>query len=272
MPLSQVGFSAIDFFGLIPSVYLLLFHLASKLLRVAFRLFLMYLVIPLVFYIIAWLIAENYGVVIFEKSLPLLSFVSFAGTISWMAGFLWGFSSYINKGEIPRWSWIISSLGALLLGLSIKYINTYAPATSSANSGATETNIFLEIGAFFVLSFVFILPYYMGLYLAQLSVNERVLSKVQRIVFKTPLEISGMIQATNKKSAKTKDNKTPIFAYEMVKDRPVYLISMFSKNTALFAPQETIGGERGKLIIISNDEIRSMEINSGVTEKALYAK
>ncbi len=81
-----------------------------------------------------------------------------------------------------------------------------------------------------------------------------------------------MIQEVRKKSTKTKTDNAPIFAYETAKDRPVYLISMFSKNTALFAPQETIGGERGKLIIITNDEIRSMEINSGVTERALYVK
>lgn len=272
IPLSQAGFSAIDFFGLIPTVYLLIIQLAWKFLKVAFRIFLIYVLAPLAFFIIAWLITTNYEIPIFTRSYSLSSLISLIGTLMWMTGFLLGFSSYLNKGETPKWSWIISILGAFLAGFTSPYISNQVSTPRSTTTTVAETNIFLEVGAFFVLSFIIVLPYYMGLYLAQLSVNERVLSKIQRIVFSSPFEISGMVKESSKKSPKAKTADAKIFTYQTTTNRPVYLISVFSKNTALFLPQETTGEKRGRLVLISNDEIRLMEIRSGVAEKSEFVK
>jgi hypothetical protein len=45
--------------------------------------------------------------------------------------------------------------------------------------------------------------------------------------------------------------------------QPIYLFSAFSKTTILYLPQEITQEEHGRLVIISNDAIRVLEIKSG---------
>jgi hypothetical protein len=272
IPLSQAGYSVIDFFGLIPTVYLLIFQLAWKLLKFVFRMIVIYALVPLIFLGIGGLITTNFEIPLFANSFFISSLITSIGTILWVAGFFWGFSTYMNKGDIPRWSWIISIFGAFIAGLISPYVANQVSTTGATTTTVAESNIFLEVGAIFVLLFVFVLPYFMGLYLAQLSVNERVLSKIKRIIFTSPLEISGTVREATKKTPKAKAFDSQIFAYKAKTDQPVYLISMFSRNTALFLPQETTGEARGKLVMISNNEIRLMEIVSGVAGKSEFAK
>jgi len=266
IPLSQVGFSAIDFFGLIPTVYLLIFQLALKLLKIAARLILLYGILPIFVFIAGRLIGVSIEISIFSKGYSFTAFISFIGTLLWMGGFFWEISSYTNIHNSPKWRLVMSFVGAFLMGISSAYIKTTVTSASTVNSSGVETNIILEIGAVTVLMFVFSLPYFMGVSLARMSVKDKVLSRVQKIVFCSPLDILGLKRESPKKTAKSKTPDSGVFAYHADENHPVYLVSMFNKNTAIFLPSETTGQKRGKLVIISNDQIRLLEIKSGIIE------
>lgn len=261
---SQVGFTIVDFLGLIPTVYSLLFKLAKDLAIFLARLVFAYVIAPLMVYAILFMVLDGFKI----TAMPYAALLYLAAPILWMIGFVGGFSSYLSKGEFSNWSVFTCFLAAILLSLTSPSAASLAHTTSPGNQSAVGQNFITEILLLFT-SFIFvpILFYYLGTSLARVSITDNFLSRIQKLVLNIPYQIQGLALIEEpKKSGWSRPPKPEIFTYTPASDHPIYLVGTFSKNTAIYVSQNITGHDRGKLIILANDTIRAMEMESSKTK------
>jgi hypothetical protein len=124
-------------------------------------------------------------------------------------------------------------------------------------------------------------PFATGIWMAQLATKEKLLSRLTKIVLKQSIQIPGMRQtqltvtekpATNLETFISLFKPQPrvephTFTYEEDANLPVYLIASFNRITALYISPEILNSERGRMIILANDLIYSMEVEGRKKDK-----
>lgn len=212
------------------------------------------------FFSIIFIILDGYQINLHPYNVAIVLFSS----LLWMAGVILGFSSYLKNGVFSTLSFIMCIIAAFFLAL-------LSPATIStlpaSNQPASGSGVFNEITTIIILLSIPFFPYYIGASLASVSISEKFLSRIQKIVLTIPFEITGMVSLKAKASKNnTKASKVEIFTYVAREGSPIYLVATFSKSTAIYLTKELTGEERGKLVVLANEVIRALEIRSGHIE------
>ncbi len=252
--LSQAGFTAIDFLALVPMVFILLFESVVPFLKSIGKIVFWNIFLPFSIFIIIVFFRGSFRVFPEGNTAFLgISYVSLLGAFICVA--LIPFTNKSNR--------LFSKLstGAIWVSLIVMAFSIpIAPARSGVSSTAQSVDIpnvvspiamfAVEIVACIALLVIIMLPLALGLFLASFAVREGFLSKVVKIDLNRPVTIA---------TAKLSVNKD-VHTYTFSDDFPVYLISTFARNTALYLPQKNAHMERSNMLLVSNDLICSIEL------------
>jgi hypothetical protein len=270
--LSQVGFTAIDFLALIPTSVLLLFESIRASIWPALKFIAIYLISPLVLLLLLTSTSESWQ----THFIPQNSTVTLIGFILVFAGLVLRLS--LTKKIKFKFQIAISLvlIGIILISFFIPLdLNTSTSHPTITTTTAIEKfDLGLEMVAFTLLFTIAMSPSLVGLNMAQFAVKEKLLSRLTRIVLKHSIQVPGMqlIKSEINKAPSTgfegffalfnhqKKVEPSYFEYEGDANLPVYLIASFSRVTALYISPEILQSERGKMIMLANGLIYSMEV------------
>jgi hypothetical protein len=251
--LSQAGFTAIDFLALIPTVFVLIFESIGPFIKSIGKFIFWNILIPLFLFILIIVIR-----LYFQNLLPntIMGFVGVPFLL--LATILRVINSEKENKLFSKLStlglWASTIFLALSVSIGSSTNRTLTPGVQSSPNlfliAYSIDSIFWEIVAPILLIFILILPLWLGIYLASFVTKEKLLSRIMRIDLKQPIAIA---------TAKLSVNKD-IHSYIFSEDFPVYLISTFTKTTAIYLPQETTRTERSRMLLVSNDLIHSLEL------------
>jgi GNAT superfamily N-acetyltransferase len=271
IPLSHAGFNVIDSLTLFPSIYLLILQGLWDLVKLYFRLFIQILVIPGLIASIIWLLLN-------QPSWPWLAqwgqTILGLGMFIIIASSIWGSVNYkksifsMNNVAVL----VLGIIGWLLIMLSVALVKS----TSFPTNPSTNVNWFFEISIILLIGEVTAFPFFAGLTLGERAAKNRTLSQISRLTLKSP--IPGLEQSfinTESKSRKQKGASHPdngqnswllkiepdVFVWN-ANEKPIYLIAAFNQNTAFYVPPNQKISKHGKMLVVSNGQITSMEIKS----------
>jgi hypothetical protein len=240
--LSQVGFTAIDFLGLVPATLILIIKLFWSLVKFIVKYLFFYILLPLTLFgiIIGFMVLFDFY--IFPHN-SLLTLVGFALCLSIAICFI----------------------GALLMAISTPFPSNNPFVTNTSPDLIDQffgliSKLCLEMASAMLLVLAVVYLFVIGSNLASLSVQDKMLSKVKKIVLNKDLQLIEEKQKQARKSSKAKSPELETYSYQTPDEKPIYLVGTFNKTTAFYFPSETTGNERGKLVVISNDLICLMEI------------
>lgn len=256
--LSQVGFTAIDFLGLIPMTILLIGKLLISIAEYFIKQIFIYIFLPFVLFSIIFGLMNFFDVYIFPDNAILASL----GIFSWMIGYGIGFSPKRYERKYYIASLVLCFLGATMLALSMPWNISSASSSNDVDQfSSVMKGLSLEIVSAAIIIFFVLCTYLLGLFMASSMVEEKQLSNVEKITLKEDLELLGPpeFKQTGLFFWETPP-KPKVYTYKVKREEPVYLIGTFSKTTAFYFPSETTNAKKGKLVVISNDVIYSMEI------------
>ena len=74
------------------------------------------------------------------------------------------------------------------------------------------------------------------------------------------LEMPGALPNEKPRKTRTEPEAERPFSYHWEKERPIYLVASLNKNTILYFPFENTKDERGKMILLANDLLLSLEV------------
>jgi hypothetical protein len=270
---SQVGFTPIDFLSLIPTIFALIIRSLWSLVRFFFRMLAYFFLIPLFIAIILTGFLGLFGVHFFAGNISLGLFgilIWYLCILAWIIlettgnrykKYIWYFIAFSAFGILL---WFFGSSNGSSNLIIIPFLNMHSTYSSSPN-------ILSEILAVFFIVTALVYPFIIGSLLASLAVNGKYLSQLLKISLNRPMEIPGGIMEIkftkfqrNRSSSKgqkgidKRDNE--VFSYSWATDHPAYLIGSFSKTTAFYLPPETTLGEYGKMVLLTNEIICSLEI------------
>lgn len=194
-----------------------------------------------------------------------------AGFLIWSlaAGFL-AFrkeNSNLSKGIL-----ILATSLAITLIVLFSQTTASSPQTQNTSSNPSEV-------AFLLILFLLALPLFtfaFGIWLAEIAIREKLLSSVTRLVVKTPLPLAQfnhikIASQPDKQSTKKNhwlfQNDFPVqiqpdtYVWDFTENK-LYLIAAFSNSVIFFVTHDVIKSERGKMLIVANEQVLSMEINS----------
>lgn len=279
LPLSQMGFTVIDFLGLIPNAFLLIFELLFRGFKFFLFFFAIYFLLPIIVSYFAALAIQ----IIFKQPLP--DVVLLLGMVLWIAGiFLCNWeSNFISRHK--KWLYVVFyillNIGATLIMLHAQLGSTLNPTTNSSNPAIDIILLLLyELPAILLIVIAFVSPFLFGLLMGEQSLKIKLLSRVTRIIFNEPIQIKGKMKLSsleikrNLISAKSKLHqdsssisiKPELFTYSWDDENPVYLLASFSKNTALYFPSDD-NYKPGSLTVITNDCVRLIEVEGSAILK-----
>lgn len=254
--LGQMGFTTADFLALFPTSLLLFFIAIWYFIKAFIKYALIYLVIPFAFgyLIISVRIASGF-MIPNQNSLPAT-----VGILIYLVGF--GLSSTSIKliKDKPAIPIIISYAGAILAALTLFPASTTPSLNANPNAPSIVLIFLNEIIALMLVVYSVAAPSFIGLSLASFAVKGELLSKVSSLVLKQPIQIAGLSIQKSTGQKRTQDQVGNIFSYKTNSEKPVYLISSFSRVTALYLPPQTVDAEQGRMQLLTNDLIYSIEV------------
>jgi hypothetical protein len=168
-----------------------------------------------------------------------------------------------NKPAIPI---IISYTGVILTSLTLSPRTTIPSPNISPNPLSIISLFLNEIIALMLVVYSIAAPSLIGLSLASFAVKGELLSKVTSLVVKQPIQIEGLSVQKTTRRKNAKDGEDSIFSYKSNSERPVYLISAFARVTAFYLPPQTNEAEHGRMLLVANDLIYSIEVKSRTKE------
>jgi hypothetical protein len=277
--LSQIGFTAIDFLGLIPTAFVLMVNWVKSTFVFLVKALLLYVFLPLGFLFIFGWVLQFFRIQIFVHS----GTVFLIGLLVWISGLNIVLSS-IGKQELINWSALaICFFGVFLIAFSLPLTPADIAASPVSQTWPSPiifiAAVFSEVISLIYLSFFLTVPYLIGISLAKTALSEKMLSRLVKIVLKQPLQ---MLEANSPETRKTElspkstwlflkrppvEIKPTIFEYEWNESQPAFLVASFSRTTAIYLPSETTSAEQGKLLLLNNDLICSMEIEGYKIDK-----
>lgn len=267
--LSQVGFTAIDFLALVPTSLLLLFESMKAFFKSLIRYTLIYIAFPFLLLSLLLIISTNWKTHSFK----------YGDTLALLGFSLWFIGAYLGLNLFEKYKRL--SIPFAYLGTII--FSIYTPLfVEQTNTISSKPNLALDIVILIILEFmallyliiIAMLPFLAGQSMAKFATTEKLLSKLTKIVLKKSVQIPGMqlVQETVVETPVTglssfialfkpqSKVETYTFTYEEVPNLPVYLIASFNRITAIYVSPEILNSERGKMIMVSNDLIYSMEV------------
>jgi hypothetical protein len=253
--LSQYGFTAIDFLSLIPVTFVFIAQTAVKLFKFLLRYFLIYIFGPGLFFIVFAAIQGHYDIHAFQNNYTLARL----GGLIWMAGAWLGITHFRHKSWVYRASIVACYAGATLVLLSIPLTSSTENAEQIQPLGINVINEFFMLMAFLIAA---VSPFLIGQEIALTSVREKLLSRITRLALTQALPIPGTEPLPEEEKTLRKAFAKPdLYSYSFDEQKPVYLVSSFSQTTILYAPVETTGEQRGRLILIASSLLCSLEIS-----------
>lgn len=269
IPLTQTGFNVIDLLTLVPTIF---FMLANMLLNLGKQ------VIRWIFFAFIIPFGVAFLAIMLVRTTSFSFETEFATSLQTIGGLLWFMGTmlpifYKNNARYLKIIVItISSFGAILFFLFAKITVGVSQVPGSYSTNTTDSDFFL----FFLLLFLPLIIFAAGIRLAEISINEKLLSSVARLVLKTPIPLAQFQhikpasqpgeQATNKKHwLLQKDISVQIQPDAYVWDfqeNQLYLIAAFNQSIIFFVTSEMAKSDRGKMLIVANEQVLSMEINS----------
>ncbi len=273
--LSQAGFTAIDFLSLIPTVIVLIAESIWSLTKFLVKLAFYFILLPWIVAFLVALILSLLKIHILAGNSVLASISILAWTINTSAWTIIEISENKFRKYFKRFV-IVSIVSILMLFLtaSSQLSNTLMiPIIGFQGSSASKPSFIEELfGAVYILIFVGF-PFIVGLLLASLAAKGKYLSRLVKLSLKQPISITGAnleegrIKSSSKRTATkkqkmTQKDDTGLYTYTWNDEQPAYLIASFTRTTALYLPPETISAERGRMILINNDAIYSIEMES----------
>jgi len=272
LSLSQMGFTVVDFLGLIPNAFLLIFELIWEIVKYFTIRILLYVIIPTG---LGFLITE------LSKSMLLVTgpvnfFFAPLGLLLWVIGIITGlwFIERGIKSNLTSWkvwlSIIAAIAGMMLISFAVQFgqkpLNN-TPTTNISDILLGLISFAFEISAISFLFSIFVSPFIIGLKMGEYAVKNKLLSQVIKITVNKPLEINGKLKIhTPKIPGFKRENPSPelkpeLFSYTWNESNPVYLLASFAKTTALYFPSSD-NYIPGTLTVIANDCICSIEVES----------
>jgi hypothetical protein len=259
--LSQVGFTAIDFLGLVPATLILIIKLFWSLVKFIVKYLFFYILLPLTLFgiIIGFMVLFDFYI------FPHNSLLTLVGFALWLVGLWMGISSHRESKYFYRISIAICFIGVLLMAISTPFPSNNPFVTNTSPDLIDQffgliSKLCLEMASAMLLVLAVVYLFVIGSNLASLSVQDKMLSKVKKIVLNKDLQLIEEKQKQARKSSKAKSPELETYSYQTPDEKPIYLVGTFNKTTAFYFPSETTGNERGKLVVISNDLICLMEI------------
>lgn len=263
--LTQMGFSVIDLLGLLPMAFLLFADSLWPLVKTLGKFILLYMVLPfaLLWATINLISILNVQVFPGDNAIPAR-----IGILFWAFGSMVHVLMKQKKKEYHWVTWILLGLcylGAILAGLTIPFVLVAPPGTTIVTPSQTIDDpilkiIFESVTAVLIFVVLPMIPLAIGRSLGAYAAKENLLSRIQKLVLKQPMELPGaVLKKVKKKKAFIEGGN--MVSYHWEKDQPMYLVASLSRTTALYAPSETTGTQKGRLLLVANDIICSMEID-----------
>ena len=268
IPLTQTGFNVIDLLTLVPTIFLLLFNILLNFAKRVFSWALLAIIIPAV---VAFIVRSLILAVSGPIETKYASLLQAAGLLIWfLAAGLLAFrkeNSNLSKG-------ILILATSLAITLIVLFSQTIASSPQTQNTSSNPSEV-----AFLLILFLLTLPLFtfaFGIWLAEIAIREKLLSSVTRLVVKTPLPLaqfnhikiaSQPEEQSTKKNHWLFQNDFPVqiqpdtYVWDFTENE-LYLIAAFSNSVIFFVTGDVVKSERGKMLIVANEQVLSMEINS----------
>lgn len=274
--LSHFGFTVLDFLALIPTVLILLFESAVSFIIFISKNIFFHVILPFIALLITKSIIHKFDIPTLPTNFQL------AGITMWIIPFLISTTSLYKKfySNNQKAFIAIGVMGMILIGISTPYQTLSSNTTSNvsffSNGGTTFEKIVAEGLAIFIATFIITMPSLIGLSLAATAINNKTLSKVERIVTKQPLDFpdttpkiidGNSIENSEHKKHWLLNKEIPIqfgleaFSYSWEDGEHPFLIASFSRTTAFYFLSKKPPNQN-KMILVSNDLIYSLELQS----------
>lgn len=273
--LSHFGFTVLDFLALIPTVLILLVESAVSLFGFILRNTFFHIFLPITALLITVSSFNKFDIPTLSSNFQIV------GVIMWIVPTVISTVSYYYKFySNNRTAFVITSiLGMVLVGISTPYQNFSENTTDIPffTNGESFAERFTAEGlAVVMIVFIVALPSLIGLSLATTAIKNKTLSKVERIITKQPLDfpntdpklIDGSLVKSNQYKKHWLFNKEiPVqfgleaFSYSWKHKEYPLLIASFSRTTAFYFISKS-PLEQNKMILVSNDLIYSLELQS----------
>jgi hypothetical protein len=262
--LSQYGFTAIDFLSLVPTAFVFFAQAAFSLTKFLARFLSVYILGPIFLLLIIVSFKEHYGVIIFSDAYWLASI----GFLLWLVGALSRITPFPKKEMSPRTSILISYFGVALIILALPLPEIVNQPDESIPVSSSSPSIIVEIIVPLFLGMLLVTPFLIGRSMAETATREKLLSRVMKLALSQAISIPGAVPTPEEDTALRKVFSKPgLYYYVFDEHNPIYLVSSFSQTTILYAPTETTGDERGRLILVANSLLCSLEINGARLNK-----
>ncbi|HET7144042.1 MAG TPA: hypothetical protein VFI68_08495 [Anaerolineales bacterium] len=249
MLLGQMGFTAADFLTLFPTSILLLIESIKSAVKPFISYILTYFVLPLV---LASILIDT-RINGWTSPIPQNTALNFAGIFVFSSGLVLSSFQTHPKKYVTYISIALSYIGALIFALTTPTSLTQ-PITPATQDWFSIKYIATEFTAFCLLITIALAPSLIGLRMASFAVKEKLLSQITCIILNQQMQIPGLFH----KKSKNKSEK--VFTYQPESERPIYLIASFSRITAIYIPPEIDEEERGRMHLLTNDLICSIEV------------
>jgi hypothetical protein len=173
---------------------------------------------------------------------------------------------FINRSQLIKRLFLPLFLLGIFL-IIIAFVNGVVPVSS-------DVRFFTEIlPNIFIWFFVFISPiigFQIGAFIGDISIKKNLLTKVKRFELLHPItgfeEIEQRVvdieNFDENKKRNIQKNGDGIFVYLPIKPCSIYFVASFQKNSIFHILSDVNTPENGYSIIISNDQIVSMEVFS----------
>lgn len=274
----RAEFSFSDFLTLFPTVFFTLFNIVITKWKQILKSILISLVIPLIvgFSISYWFILR------FALKIPYtnsFSLIIQAGMILWGAGVLLAFSPVQIEKILKRRLCFAIWLFLQIIGVVIMVVMvTSIQPESSINLPLSRYGL-ISIAIDFVITTAFILmspflPIVLGRKMADVAVAEKFLSRVVSITLRRPINTLGEITQHKISDPKKKNfwrnlwfRKSRLLVnieeevFVIVPSKPTYLVATFNRMSAMYQLDKR-GDSIGKMVLIANDIIDSVELSS----------
>lgn len=269
LSLSHLGFELSDFINMLPAAILAMLKLIQSavwpIIKELLKFFLFYILPALLGIFISILLKEKGWM----PSLTKPGFILQIGSILYLFG---GLGSLLLPDK-AKWyrigfslCWVLQVVGIFLISASIP---RQSPQTQPSNTVDTfnfniVTRIIWEFDLVLILIFlIFAPPTLLGKKMADISLQEKILSRVSQLILKEALP--------NLKDFKQNEvsDETGVHAYTFTDTTPLYLVTSFRNSMALYMPQinQQPPQINGKMILIAQELIYSIELQNLQNEK-----
>ncbi len=267
--LSQAGFTALDFLALLPATALLIIQTIQSFVKFLLRYVLYYVIIPWS----ASLIVLYFRMPIGNETSTTRTSIGYFALLYWISalGIPIAYPQYMKTRR-----GVIVGVGFSTLAMIIFAFSAPLDSNVNASNVSIINKILAEILAAVILFTSILLPSLIGGSLAKIAIENKLLSKIDRIVLKQPVplpdsnpirdEAMDFALRTNKghwlfNKHLSVQMKPDVYSYRWSEESPVFLITSFSRTTALYFHTKD-DGKNNRMVFLANDLIYLLELQS----------